>query len=305
MKHLIMTIHSTCRRAKRYFSGSIALLCRGGKDTARGVLLPAVILMSGFVYAQPNCNVYKLNKDEPCYRACIIATEHHYSQGSRESQLKFDSAQALCPTFDYAYREKSVPYLKRGDFATWKKLIDKAVELNPLLHMGARGWCKYQFLRDYKGAIEDFDKLAWLTKHDIGYSVNGDYHLNVAKALCYKALGDPKKAIAIIEEQLSREGYSPMPYDYLHLGVLKFETGDNTGGIEYLKKSIAYNDYLAEAYYYLGLIYKRQKSNKQYRENMIKARELYLKGHKRVDPYTHPMDKIYLSDIERELKTTE
>ena len=269
------------------------------------VLLPVIMLLGGFACAQPNCNVYKLNNDEPCYRACIIATEHRYPQGSRESQTRFDSAIALCPTFDYAYREKSVPYLKRGDFATWKKLIDKAVELNPTLHMGARGWCRYQFLRDYQGAIKDFEQLASLTKHDIGYSVNGDYHLNVARALCYKALGDPKKAIVIIEEQLSREGYSPMPYDYLHLGVLKFETGDNSGGIEYLRKSIAYNAYLAEAYYYLGLIYKQQQLNTEYRENMIKAREYYVKGYKRFDPYNHPMDKIYYSDIERELKTTE
>jgi hypothetical protein len=86
---------------------------------------------------------------------------------------------------------------------------------------------------------------------------------------------------------------------------LKFETGDNSGGIEYLKKQIAFNDYLAESYYYLGIIYKQQKSNKEYRENMIKARAYYLKGYKRVDPYTHPMDKIYLSDIDRELKATE
>ena len=94
-----------------------------------------------------------------------------------------------------------------------------------------------------------------------------------------------------------------MPYDYLHLGVLKMETGDSDGAKEYLKKSIAFNDYLAEPYYYLGLIYRKQNMTKQAQENMEKAKTYYLKGYKRFDPYTHPMDKVYLADIESELKS--
>lgn len=40
-------------------------------------------------------------------------------------------------------------------------------------------------------------------------------------------------------------------------------------------------------------------------ENMEKAKTYYLKGYKRFDPYTHPMDKVYLADIEKELKNGE
>jgi hypothetical protein len=83
------------------------------------------------------------------------------------------------------------------------------------------------------------------------------------------------------------------------------ETGDTDGGIEYLKKSISFNDYLAEPYYYLGLIYKKKNLTKEFRENMEKAKIYYLKGYKRFDPYTHPMDKVYLADIESELKSGE
>ncbi len=266
-------------------------------------LVFTIITLNSF--AQPNCNVYKMKNDEPCYQACLKASEAaELPQGSRKSQLLFDEAISQCPTFDYAYAEKATPYLKRGDFLTWKKLIDQAVQLNPLGQLGYRGWCRFQFLRDYKGAIADLEKLASLTKFDIGYCQNGDYHLNVAKALCYKALGEKKKAIEIIEKQLVQKDYSPMTYDYLHLGVLKMETGDTQQAIDYLKKSIAYNDYLAEPYYYLGLIYKNQNFKKEFKENMEKAKVYYLKGYKRADPYTHPMDKIFLSDIERELKNS-
>lgn len=253
------------------------------------------------LYAQPNCNVYKMNNDLECYRACLIGVRDGAPQGSKASQLQFDSAIAICPTFDYAYFEKAVPYLKRGDFIHWKKLIDKAVALNPTAHLGYRGWCRYQFVRDYRGAIRDFERLDSLLGYDIGYSINGDYHLNVAKALCYKAIGQNAKAIQIIEEQLSQKNYTPMTYDYLHLGVLKMESGDLTGGIDCLKRSIALNDYFAEAHYYLGLIYKMQKHTKAYQESMLKARLYYEKGYKRFDPYTHPMDKVYLSQIENEI----
>lgn len=268
----------------------------------KGIIVIFVLINAVEVYSQPNCNVYKLNNDEQCYKACLIATNDAYSQGSRESQKKFDEAIDLCSTLDYAYREKSVPYLKRGDFVTWKKLIDKAVELNPTLHMGARGWCKYQFVRDYRGAIADFEKLDSLISYDIGYSVNGDYHLNIAKALCFKALGNKSKAIQIIENQLSQPGYSPFTYDYFHLGVLKMETGDEQGAIQFLKKSIEFNQYLAEPYYYLGLYYKKQNQAKESKEYLHKAKYYYLKGYRQFDPYTHPMDKIYLADIENELK---
>jgi tetratricopeptide (TPR) repeat protein len=255
--------------------------------------------------AQPNCNVHKYNNNLPCYEACLTATAAEAAQGARESQRQFDRAIELCPELDFAYVEKAVPYLKRGDFITWKKLIDKAVELNPTGRLGYRAWCRYQFVRDYVGAIADLEKLDSITEYDIGYSQNGDYQLNIVKALCYKAIGQKEKAITIMQDQLSQTGYTPMIYDYLHLGVLKMEVGELVGATECLKKSITLNDYLAEPYYYLGLIYKKQNLTKAFQDMMEKAKDYYLKGFKRFDPYTNPMDKIYLADIERELQLVE
>ena len=74
-------------------------------------------------YSQPNCNVYTMNNNLPCYEACVTATEGEAGQGTKASQLQFDKAIELCPSFDYAYFEKAVPYLKRGDFITWKNVF--------------------------------------------------------------------------------------------------------------------------------------------------------------------------------------
>jgi tetratricopeptide (TPR) repeat protein len=132
--------------------------------------------------------------------------------------------------------------------------------------------------------------------------MNGDYELNFVKALCYKGKGDRRKALSIMETQILKSDYSLMPYDYLHVGVLKLETDDLTGAIQYLNLQLKHNDFLADTYYYLGLCYKRLNKTTEYRQNMEKAKEFYNKGYIRKDVYTHPMDKVFYVDIEKELQ---
>jgi tetratricopeptide (TPR) repeat protein len=260
------------------------------------------VVVASQVNSQPNCNVFKVKGETKCFDACELAITAANNQGSWQSQMQFDQAIELCPTFDYAWFEKSVPYLKRGEFITWRKLIDKAVELNDA-HLGYRGWCRYQFLRDYQGAIDDIEKLDAIASYDIGYTINGAYHLNIARALAYRGIGQPKKALEIIEEQLASANYSPMTYDYMHAGVTCMELNDDTKALEYFQKSIKYNDYLAEAHYYLGVLYKKNTQHPLAIQEFEKARSQYGRGYRMNDPYTHPMDKIFLSDIERELKS--
>jgi tetratricopeptide (TPR) repeat protein len=265
------------------------------------ILAATVLLHIQVSFCQPNCNIYKLAGKDSCYQACLIATSGLGSQGSSFSQLRFDRAIELCPLIDYAWMEKAVPYLKRGDFITWSKLINKAVELNPIGHLGYRGWCKYQFLRDYLGAIQDIEQLDSMKKEDIGYCITGDYHLNIAKALCYKAIGQKQKAIDIIELQLAEKNYTPMNFDYLHLAVLKWEIGDPDIALILLDKSIYLNDYYAENYYYKALIFLEKGKISEFKNFMVKAKSYYMANKRMFDPYMQMADQIYLIDIENAL----
>lgn len=252
------------------------------------------------IFAPPNCELLKDDKD--CYRACQEAYNAiRFRQGSRRSQSHFDKSIRFCPDFAYSYMEKAVPFLKRGDFITWKTLIDKAVELDPLEHLGYRGWCRLQFLRDYEGAIADIERLRELAGYDIGYCQTGDYHLIFALALCYKELGYPLKAKELMESKIQEEGYFLGPYDYYHLGVLAYDLGEYQSAIAYLERQIKENDYLAETYYWLGLAHKQLGDLGICREYLVKAEEHYQKGNYLTDMYSEPIDKIYLSDIEEEL----
>lgn len=266
-------------------------------------LLLLLIPFSG-TYAQPNCEAYKYLGDMVKYEACKKAMEikGHY-QFSKEYQTILDEAIKIDPTFDYPYWAKSVAYLISGDFVTWKKLIDKAVALNPKERLGYRGWCRYQFFRDYEGAIRDIEKLDSLVTYDIGQSQNGTYHLNIAKGLCYKAIGEKEKAINIIEEQIKLNEAEDFigAYDYLHLGVLYLETNDPEKALAAFENQTEHNE-VAENQYYSALAYKALENRNEYKTSLERAKKLYLDGNKLSDPYSSPMDKIYLKNIEDELE---
>ena len=147
----------------------------------------------------------------------------------------------------------------------------------------------------------DIELLVRLISYDIGHAEGGEYELHVARAVCYKALGNKEKAMEIIEAQLSDPDYSNGLFDHLHLGVLYLETGQHQRAIESFQRQSAYNE-LAENQYYLGLVYKALANETRYRECLQQAKKLYLSGRIMRDSYTELMDKIYLTDIEAEIK---
>ena len=257
-----------------------------------------IVFLVGTSYGPPNCNIYK--NDNNCYKACKEAEKAiHYDQGSKESQEHFDKSIAHCTNFDYSYYEQAVPYAKRGLIKEWKEMIDKAVEINPREHLPTRGWYHFFFMHNYEAAIKDIDTADLIIKGDIGYTGDGVYHLNILKALCYKKLGQSEIAIDIIETQLSKEDHFGL-FDYLHLGVLYLEKKEYNSAIESLNKQESFSD-VSEIYYYKALAMKGLMKLDEYKLNLEKAKEYYLKEKTMSNPYRQMIDEIYLVDIENEI----
>lgn len=242
--------------------------------------------------AQVNCNAIE---GEDCKKACELYNKASDLQGFRESQEDFDKAIELCPGFSNAYMEKAVPYLKNGDFATWKILIDKAVALDPQKHLGYRGWCKFQFLGDYKGAIQDLEEFRRYYPEDPGRSLNGDYHLDVVKAMSYSALGQKEKAAGIIERLLAKRGYVKGMFDHYQLGVTYFELGRYDKALENFEKQSKEYDF-AENIYFKSKVSKIR--NKDYLDLKRLALQTYDEGKTMKDVYTHHFNKVYRKQIE-------
>jgi tetratricopeptide (TPR) repeat protein len=242
---------------------------------------------------------YLYKGDTAKYKACILVEKIdslYPDQTRRGFHEKYDEALKISPNFDYAYREKSTAYLKSGDFITWKKLIDKAVESDWSLNLGYRGWCRYQFFRDYEGAIKDIELLDSLVKYDIGSGQNGDYHLNIAKGICYSAIGQKQKAIEIFNHQLNTPNYEAGLYDYFQLGVTYFELKDYKNALLCFEKQAKINQ-LADNEYFRGKTHKALKNLTEYEKSKESALKLFKDNKKLFDPYTHHFNKVYYDDI--------
>jgi hypothetical protein len=270
-------------------------------------LLYLFVWIPAAVAAQYNCTIYT---DSSHARACRLynATDSFY-QGSVQCQYYLDSAIAICPGFAPAWHEKSVPYLKRGDFITWRKLIDKAVDLDPLSFLQYRGWCRFKFLRDYEGALSDLQRFDTLTGFSHTSSNDGNYELHVVMALCERELGHPDAAFryfAIGIDSVGREsGFSAIGlYDYLHLAVTKLKAGDAAGAILALQRENAKYDKFAETWYYLGMACLLTDKKELAKTYLLHARALMNdqsgKYHM-YDIYCEMPDTIYESDIDAAL----
>ncbi|MBL4710539.1 MAG: hypothetical protein JKY48_19090 [Flavobacteriales bacterium] len=244
-------------------------------------------------YGPPNCTLF----EGDCQKACHMAEQAiQYGQGSKRSQQFFDRSIELCPTFDYSYYEKSVPYAKRGDIVEWKKLIDKAVELEPTEHLANRGWYHFFFLNNYEGAIADIEKLDSLRDYDIGATGDAIYHLNILRAICYDEIGQLDKALGIMESQMNDSTHFVSLYDYICLGVLYLKSEQYDKAVIAFEKQEKEND-LAENHFYKAKAYLKLNRISEAKQELKIADEYYKRNRQMENGYRELPFEIYQIDI--------
>ena len=223
-------------------------------------------------------------------------------QGSYLSQTMFDIMKWQNPEFSNAYFEQSVAFNKRGEYARGFELLDKAVELDPKLHLGYRGWLKYHFLKDYNGCIEDLERLDSLTPNFVDAPWGENIHFVLGMA--YKGLGDYENALSQFDKNLATEKDTSWVNAnmYLYKGIIHYELKNYDKSIKNLEACLK-NNYKrsAEANFYKGLIYKDLGDSIQALELLNLSKEQILKGYRNTDPYTEIQDEVYLSDVENEV----
>ncbi len=266
------------------------------------LLFFAMLCCPLIIIAQTNCNVYN---DKPHKTACeLYNSAIQYSQGSRQSQTLFLESLKACPSFAPSLHEMSVPYLKRGDFYTWKLLIDQAVVSDPAGYLGTRGWCLFKFLKDYQRSFNDLNRLYHLTNGQPGYSGDGDYDLQIVMALCKRDMGDNKAAILIFNKCIREHEKHQTTglFDYLHRGVTYLAMKDYPTAITDFNLEIKKYKKLADTYYYLGLTYLKLHQHANALRYFNQSRTLFTKtGYHRSDPYCEEPDQVYLADITQQI----
>lgn len=236
-----------------------------------------------------------------CEHALEIFQRSTFRQGTYASQALMDSLLLICPTQAIVWREKSVPYLKRGDYATWFKLISKAVELEPQNYLQIRGWCRIKFLHDYKGGLKDLERYDSLTPGR--YKVVDDTHIKVWMGIANQQLNNPEKALKLFDEAIKItidiKGIDWIgTYDFLYRAILKLQINDFEGAIHDLNLQIIKYDKLADAYYYRGLAKNKIGLLKQAKADFNLALSFYKQGYHIEDAYVRMPGQVDLEEIE-------
>ena len=228
------------------------------------------------------------------------ATAVSYMQGSDSSQMYFDSALAVDPQFAKAWREKSVPFLKRGYFVKWADLMGRAVELEPREYLGVRGYCRLGFIRDYEGALADFEELSRIAPQQVHYPKG--FSLYCLKGLALKQLGRYEEAIRNFSIHIDEEAdaYEEAWLDELYLvyrGICYAKLGQSEQAFRDFDDAIKRNNRCAEAYFQKARLLIH--NGKQTEACPLLALAADLVGHYafRTDPYRELFDQVNLEEI--------
>lgn len=215
-------------------------------------------------------------------------------QGTYLSQKMFDILKIQYPEYSDAYFEQSVAFNKRGDYAKGFELLDKAVQLDPKIHLGYRGWMKLRKLRNYQGALSDFDRLDNLTPHTIDAPWGED--IDFLRGECYFGKKDYQKAIGFFNQSIinQKENWADV-HAFVYLGLCEYELGNYEKSISEFQRALNQSDHVPEAHFGIAKAYQNIGETEKAKEHILKAEENI--GSKREDSYDEFLNEIYLNEI--------
>lgn len=245
-------------KLKKFFKVTIILV----------VVVLVLVLLSGFY------NIYKYRKK----RSKII-----------------DQVEAFKSTNSKDYYHYSIDFNKAGDFTTGFKYLNKAVELEPDMHLGYRGWIHLRKLRNYDKALEDFNRLDSLTPNFVDAPWNED--IDFLRGECYFGKKEYKTAISYFNRSVKNQKSDDWAdvQTFVYLGICEYNLENYEQAISEFKRALKQSEYTCEAHYWLAKTYLKLNNLKEANYHILKAEEHI--DYKRDDIYNEFLNEIYLSEI--------
>lgn len=208
--------------------------------------------------------------------------------------MDYERAIEYDPTNSNAWMERSVSFNKSGDFQQGFKYLDKAVELNPELHLGYRGWIRLRKLRDFDKAIADFNKLDNLTPNVVDAPWGED--IDFLRGECYFGNKEYDQAIEYFNRSIKnqKEDWADVQ-TFVYLGICEFKLNNFEKAILEFKRALAQSENVCEAHFGMAKAYDKLGEVILAKEYIIKAQENIT--YKRDDFYNEYLNEIYLSEI--------
>lgn len=194
-----------------------------------------------------------------------------------------------------AWMERSVAFNKAGDFEKGFEYLNKAVEIDPKLHLGYRGWIRLRKMRDYDKALEDFDRLDSLTPNFVDAPWGED--IDFLRAECYYGKKNYQKAIDILNRSIKnqKEKWADI-HSFVYLGLCEYELGNYERSISEFQRALKQSEYVPESYFGMAKAYLKLGQIEKAKENILKAENNMY--YKRDDVYNEFLNEIYMSEIQ-------
>lgn len=225
----------------------------------------------------------------------------NYYQGSEGEQFLLEEAGKYNNEHPEYWRERGIPYLKRGIASGYMPNYEKCVLYDSLGWQGWRGYCTLYFYRDYERALKDFDELDIRTPNFVDHpqATSVDY----MRGICYLQMEQPQKAFEYFDKHLKREekdvGYKYVPSVNF---VLKGITHKKLNQIEEAQKAfelgIKYNEQNADLEYQLARVFYEKGEYQNALQWLKKAKTSFNEGYYNYRPYVEEFYQVYLLDIE-------
>ncbi|MEM6719212.1 MAG: tetratricopeptide repeat protein [Bacteroidota bacterium] len=227
--------------------------------------------------------------------------QQQYLQGSIEEQAALDSCIKYNHEFADAYAEKSVSYNKRGNHAVGFQYLNKAVELEPKVHLGYRGFVKLYMMRDYEGALEDYLRLDTLTPNfqdapwgeDI-YKVIGLTYLQLQEYELSKKYLD--KSIKTISEKDGEDWVDSETF--LYRAIVSYIQKDYDTAISYCDTLLKHNPQYPEAHFYKAKSLINMNKRDEAKKELLLSMQEFKDNNARKSPYYEVPFQLYMSDLE-------
>lgn len=215
-------------------------------------------------------------------------------QGFSLSQSMFEILKFQDPLNDEIYFEQSVPFNKRGYYAEGFNLLNEAVELNPEMHLGYRGYLKLRFLRDFEGALKDLNRLDSLTPkvRDTPWGEDIDF----LRGEAYFGMMEYQESIDHFSKSIENQGESWVDIQaFIYNGLAEYELGNFNNARIQFEKALKQSKYSVEAHLGLAKIYLRLGDQEKAEAHLAKAEQYF--AYKRNDPYNEFLNEVYKTDI--------
>jgi len=230
----------------------------------------------------------------------------YFLQPSELYRTYKDSALKVQPNNVYLLQRLSYSYKKVGEHIKAMQILNRAVEIDIANgNSGAleyRAWTLLYYYKYYEGTIRDVDQIEKITGSAYNSCWGEPCGFHKGQAL-YK-LEDFEQAIETFEKVNVEEEKLGFDTDdnhmiFFYIGRCYTELKNYEMAIKYYRKSLASVEKFPEAYYHLGLIYKKLNQKAKANENfkLAKTNIKYSMG----EPYVERIDEVFPFMIDKEI----